>query len=65
MTGSAPQVAIIGAGVMGASIAWQLSRRGASVTVVDRHPCPAMGVTGYAFGWINLIHGDSNNAIDS
>lgn len=61
MTGSAPQVAIIGAGVMGASIAWHLSQRGARVTVLDRHACPAMGVTGYAFGWINLVHGDLRN----
>ena len=52
-----PRVAVIGAGIIGASIAYHLSRRGCAVTVVEANPRAAMGVTAHAFGWINLIHG--------
>jgi len=31
----APSVLIIGAGVIGANLAWELARRGAAVTVID------------------------------
>ena len=51
-------VAIVGAGIVGASVAYHLARRGVSVTLVDRAPSPAAGVTGDSFGWI----GDSGGA---
>jgi len=39
-------VVIIGAGIMGASCAWHLAKRGLSVVVLEREPAPAMGSTG-------------------
>lgn len=44
------RVVIVGAGVIGASIAWHLSRMGAAVTLVDAG-FPAASAT--SFGWIN------------
>ncbi|MDL2403857.1 NAD(P)/FAD-dependent oxidoreductase [Rhizobium mayense] len=52
------QIAVIGAGIVGASIAYHLARRGARVHLFDEGPAPAAGVTGKAFGWVNLINGD-------
>ena len=40
------RVAIIGAGIIGASCAYHLAVRGAEVTVVEREEGPAMGSTG-------------------
>jgi glycine/D-amino acid oxidase-like deaminating enzyme len=52
MASRRPKIIVVGAGIVGASIAYHLSRRGAAVTVVDKGP-PAGGVTGAAFAWIN------------
>jgi glycine/D-amino acid oxidase-like deaminating enzyme len=46
------RVVIAGGGMLGANIAYQLARRGASVTVVERDK-PAMGATAKSFAWIN------------
>ena len=46
------QVVIIGAGIIGATLAYQLGRGGAQVTVVDAAG-PASGATGRSFGWAN------------
>lgn len=46
------RVAVIGAGVVGASVAYQLARRGVEVTVFDRHG-PGVGTSSTTFGWIN------------
>lgn len=43
---------IIGAGVIGSSLAYHLARRGAPVTLVERGG-PAYGTTGSSFAWIN------------
>jgi len=51
------QIAVVGAGIVGASIAYHLARRGARVHLFDEGPTPAAGVTGKAFGWVNLING--------
>ena len=46
------QVVIIGAGIVGASLAFALSQQGADVTVTDANG-PASGATGRSFGWVN------------
>jgi sarcosine oxidase, subunit beta len=46
-----PDVAVVGAGVMGASVAWHLASRGCrDVVVLDRAPAPGAGSTGRATG---------------
>jgi glycine/D-amino acid oxidase-like deaminating enzyme len=47
-----PQVIVIGAGIIGASIAYHLAKRGAKVTILERAR-PASGATGKSFAWIN------------
>lgn len=47
---------MIGAGIVGASIAYHLARRGARVVLVDAGQ-PGGGVTARAFGWINVSFG--------
>ncbi len=44
------RVIVIGAGIIGASVAWQLVRAGADVVVVD---AGEGGATARSFGWIN------------
>lgn len=45
-------IGIVGGGILGASIALHLARRGAQVTVFEREG-PAAGATGNSFAWIN------------
>jgi glycine/D-amino acid oxidase-like deaminating enzyme len=51
------RVIVIGAGIVGASIAWHLARRGAAVTVIDRGQ-PAGEATEKSFAWINATYGN-------
>jgi glycine/D-amino acid oxidase-like deaminating enzyme len=46
------RIVVIGAGIVGASLAYQLARRGAQVTVAEAGSI-ASGVTGTSFAWIN------------
>lgn len=46
------KIIVIGAGIIGASIAYQLTLGGAEVTVLDQ-ATPASGTTGNTFSWIN------------
>lgn len=48
----AMKVIVVGAGITGACLALQLSRRGMAVTVVEAGG-PAAGASGASFGWIN------------
>ena len=45
-------VTVVGAGVVGASIAWRLSQAGARVRVIERSR-PAAGTSGASFAWVN------------
>ena len=53
-----PAVVVVGAGVVGASVAYHLARAGAPVTLIDRAAAPAAGATGQSFGWIGDRGGD-------
>lgn len=51
-------VAVVGAGIVGSSVAYHLARRGAAVTLIDRAPTTAAGATGASFRWIGGTAGD-------
>jgi glycine/D-amino acid oxidase-like deaminating enzyme len=51
-------VAVVGAGIVGASVAYHLARRGVPVTLLDQAPSPGAGVTGSSFAWIGGTGGD-------
>ena len=46
------RVAVIGAGIVGASIAWRIASRGFSVTLIDKAE-PGSGASSHSFAWIN------------
>lgn len=48
------RVVIVGAGAIGAPLAYRLAQAGAAVTVVER-AYPGAGTTGNTFGWINGV----------
>ena len=50
--GAAAKVVVVGAGIVGASIAYHLSRRDVAVTVVDKAQ-PGSGASSHSFAWIN------------
>src|SRR5580698_2698888 len=49
---SPTRVVVIGAGILGASIAYHLAKRGAQVTVLEK-TAPASGATGDSFAYLN------------
>jgi glycine/D-amino acid oxidase-like deaminating enzyme len=51
-----PAIIVVGSGIVGAAIAYNLARRGAAVILLDKGR-PGAGVTGKAFAWINVSHG--------
>ena len=57
MTAAGPRILVIGAGIIGAAIAYHLARRGAAVTVIDRDE-PTSGATSASFAWINASFGN-------
>jgi glycine/D-amino acid oxidase-like deaminating enzyme len=52
-----PHVLIVGAGIIGASIAWHLARDGARVSLVDAR-APGGLATGNSWAWINASWGN-------
>ncbi|GGG59400.1 NAD(P)/FAD-dependent oxidoreductase [Paenibacillus radicis (ex Gao et al. 2016)] len=50
------KIVIIGAGIVGASIAYQLAKQNQEVTVIERHPASALEVTEKSFAWIHTTH---------
>ena len=46
------RVAIIGTGIVGACVGWELARRGAQVVFIDAGR-PGEGVTNWSFSWVN------------
>lgn len=50
--GTTPHIVVIGAGIMGASIAWRIAARGAKVTLIDKG-APGSGASSHSFAWIN------------
>ena len=48
----AQHVVVIGAGIVGASIAFRVAARGARVTLIDRDQ-PGFGASSHSFAWIN------------
>ncbi len=52
MTTKGPEIVVIGAGIIGASIAWHLAKAGARVTILDASE-PGGVATPNSFSWIN------------
>lgn len=50
-----PRIVVVGAGIVGASIAYHLAQRGAEVTVCEKER-PAAGATSKSFAWINSTY---------
>lgn len=55
---AAPKVVIVGAGILGATIAYVLSRTEAKLSLVEQQAAPGLGVTRHSFGWVNHVTAD-------
>lgn len=56
ISGAAPKrIVIAGGGIIGANLAYRLSKRGAAVTLLER-TAPATGATANSFAWINSTY---------
>ena len=52
---SRAEIVVVGAGCVGANLAYRLARHGARVTVLDAGP-PAAGCSAVSFAWTNAFH---------
>ncbi len=59
-----PEVVVVGAGIVGAAIAWSLSQAGARVTVVDSGRTAGGIATPASLAWINATHGNTQPYFD-
>ncbi|MEU6996010.1 FAD-dependent oxidoreductase [Streptomyces sp. NPDC046465] len=50
-------VVVVGAGIVGSSVAYHLARQGVPVTLLEQGPAPASGVTRDSFAWIGEAGG--------
>ena len=50
-----PKIVVIGAGIIGTMIAYELVKKGARVILIDKE-IPASGASGNAFSWINATY---------
>ena len=50
--GNSQHVAVIGGGIVGATIAWRIASRGSRVTLIDRAE-PGSGASSHSFAWVN------------
>lgn len=54
------KIIIVGAGIVGTTLAWYLSRHfKGQITLIDAHEA-ASGVTQHAFAWLNVSYGRPN-----
>jgi glycine/D-amino acid oxidase-like deaminating enzyme len=58
MNSSSSPIVVIGAGILGASVAYHLARQGVPVTLIDRARSPASGATSNSFAWFSGVGGD-------
>ena len=56
-----PDVVVIGAGVVGASVAWHLAKRGVRVTIIDKGSGKGEGSSGRATGGFRAQYGTAIN----
>ena len=50
--GNPQHVAVIGGGIVGATIAWRIASRGGRVTLIDKAE-PGSGASSHSFAWVN------------
>ena len=53
-------VLVVGAGVIGSSVAWHLAKGGAQVTLIEQHT-PAAKASSNSYGWINATAAESSD----
>ena len=58
-----PHIVVVGAGIVGASLAYHLVRQNARVTLLDKASKPPGGATDKSFGWITIAHDASETYI--
>jgi glycine/D-amino acid oxidase-like deaminating enzyme len=52
--GNTVKVVVVGAGAIGACVAYRLAREGAEVTLLDGAN-PAESLSAHSFGWVNAV----------
>src|SRR3712207_3122436 len=60
---SRAEIVVVGAGSVGADVAYRLAQRGASVTVLEAD-APGRGTSGSSFAWINAFRKTPRNYHD-